>query len=301
MMATGLGFALVHDFWPLLVVAFVGTLNPSAGDVSVFLPTEQALLPQTITPEERTAALRALQSIPGRSSRRLGRSRRDCRSSGGRADADRLPGRARGDVPALRVARGGRAAALPRALPGDRAGRRTGRTHRSARRSGRFTRLAGLFSIDSLAGGFVVQSLLALWLFERSVSPWRRAGRSSSGPACFAAGSQLARAAARATDRAGQDDGLHPPPGEHLPDRGPVHADAAAGDRAPASRAALCRRWTCRTRTSYVMAVVSPAERPAAASVTNVPRSLASALGPLPAGYLLASRRSAGRWSSAGR
>ena len=37
MVATGLGFAFVRDFWPLLVVAFVGTLNPSAGDVSVFL------------------------------------------------------------------------------------------------------------------------------------------------------------------------------------------------------------------------------------------------------------------------
>src|SRR3712207_6472635 len=48
MVATGLGFAFVHDFWPLLVVAFVGTLNPSSGDVSVFLPTEQALLPQTV-------------------------------------------------------------------------------------------------------------------------------------------------------------------------------------------------------------------------------------------------------------
>ena len=43
-MATGLAFASFGDFWPLLVVAFVGTLNPSAGDVSVFLPLEQALL-----------------------------------------------------------------------------------------------------------------------------------------------------------------------------------------------------------------------------------------------------------------
>ena len=40
-------------------------------------------------------------------------------------------------------------------------------------------------------------------------------------------------------------------------------------------------------RTSYVMAVVGPEERPAAASVTNVPRSLASAATPLLAGYLL--------------
>jgi MFS family permease len=40
------------------------------------------------------------------------------------------------------------------------------------------------------------------------------------------------------------------------------------------------------TRNSYVMAVVTPGERPAAASVTSVPRSLASAIGPMIAGYL---------------
>ena len=44
MLFTGVAFAGLTTFWPLLVVAFVGTLNPSAGDVSVFLPTEQALL-----------------------------------------------------------------------------------------------------------------------------------------------------------------------------------------------------------------------------------------------------------------
>src|SRR5205814_5527323 len=40
-------------------------------------------------------------------------------------------------------------------------------------------------------------------------------------------------------------------------------------------------------RQSYVMAVVPPEERPAASSVTNVPRSLAAALTPLLAGALL--------------
>jgi hypothetical protein len=40
-------------------------------------------------------------------------------------------------------------------------------------------------------------------------------------------------------------------------------------------------------RTSYVMAVVTPEERPAAASVTNVPRSLASTLPPIAAGWML--------------
>ena len=55
MIATGLGFAAFTNFWPLLIVGLVGTMNPSAGDVSVFLPTEQALLPGTAPDEQRTA------------------------------------------------------------------------------------------------------------------------------------------------------------------------------------------------------------------------------------------------------
>lgn len=42
---TGIAFSTLEQFWPLLLVAFVGTLNPSGGDVSVFLPVEQSLLP----------------------------------------------------------------------------------------------------------------------------------------------------------------------------------------------------------------------------------------------------------------
>jgi hypothetical protein len=42
------------------------------------------------------------------------------------------------------------------------------------------------------------------------------------------------------------------------------------------------------TRTSYVMAVVTPPERPAAASLTAVPRTLASSLSPTLGGMLLA-------------
>jgi len=41
------------------------------------------------------------------------------------------------------------------------------------------------------------------------------------------------------------------------------------------------------TRTSYVMAVVTPPERPAAASLTSVPRSLAAGISPVIAGYLI--------------
>src|SRR5438874_1847473 len=54
MLATGIGFAGIPGFWPLLVVAGLGTLKPSAGDVGVFLPTEQAALAQTASGPHRT-------------------------------------------------------------------------------------------------------------------------------------------------------------------------------------------------------------------------------------------------------
>jgi len=56
MAVTGLGFAGLSSFRPLMIVAVAGTLNPSAGDVSLFLPTEQAALAHTAEGPARTAA-----------------------------------------------------------------------------------------------------------------------------------------------------------------------------------------------------------------------------------------------------
>src|SRR6185295_6888244 len=63
MLGTGLAFGMLASFWPLLVVAVVGTLNPSAGDVSVFLPTEQALLARSRA--ETRPALFAWYNVSG--------------------------------------------------------------------------------------------------------------------------------------------------------------------------------------------------------------------------------------------
>jgi hypothetical protein len=49
MAATGLCFAGIEGFWPLLVIAFAGTLNPSGGDVGVFLPLEHTDLAQRLS------------------------------------------------------------------------------------------------------------------------------------------------------------------------------------------------------------------------------------------------------------
>src|SRR4051812_49191069 len=52
MAATGLAFAGFQAFWPLLIVAFFGTLNPSSGDASVFMPLDHTML---ATAADRTA------------------------------------------------------------------------------------------------------------------------------------------------------------------------------------------------------------------------------------------------------
>ena len=46
MLATGIGFATTANFWLLFVVAVVGTLNPSAGDVSLFSPSNRRRWPK---------------------------------------------------------------------------------------------------------------------------------------------------------------------------------------------------------------------------------------------------------------
>src|SRR5579862_7863043 len=54
MAATGISFASFSSLWPLLLVAFIGTLNPSGGDVSLFLPIEHACLAESSTGHART-------------------------------------------------------------------------------------------------------------------------------------------------------------------------------------------------------------------------------------------------------
>jgi len=54
MIATGVAFAVVHDYALLLVIAFAGTINPSAGSVSVFVPLEHAVLTREVSDYERT-------------------------------------------------------------------------------------------------------------------------------------------------------------------------------------------------------------------------------------------------------
>jgi len=147
-------------------------------------------------------------------------------------------------------------------------------------------RLAALFSLDSFGGGFVVQSLLALWLFQRFELSVATAGTIFFWTGLLSAFSQLA--APRLANRIGL---VKTMVYTHIPANVFLMATPFM-PTLPLAIATLLLRSTLSSmdvpaRTSYVMAVVTPPERPAAASVTNVPRSLASAASPSLSGWML--------------
>jgi MFS family permease len=148
-------------------------------------------------------------------------------------------------------------------------------------------KLAALFSLDAFAGGFVVQSLLALWLFERF-------GVSLSAASLFFFWSGILSAFSFpvATWLARRVGLINTMVWTHIPSSIALILAAAAPNLWIALsllgvRAALSQ-MDVPTRSSYVMAVVSESERAAAASFTSVPRSLAASSSPALAGLLFA-------------
>jgi MFS family permease len=283
--ATGAGFALLTGFWPLLIVGFVGTLNPSSGDVSVFLPTEQSILVSEVAPAQRTAlfaryslggtlfaAVGALLSgLPAMAAQHFGWSL---------IDAFRV-GFAFYGVIALFIV------ALYRGMRLGRSKAPTVVTNARLKRSRSIVlRLTVLFALDSFGGGFAIDSLLALWLFLRFGLSLQTVGAIFFGTRMLAALSQLV--SPRLAARFGLIETMvftHIPANVFL-------VFAALMPTAPLAVGFLLLRMAFSSmdvpaRQSYVMAVVPPEERAAAASMTNVPRSLTSAISPLLAGLLL--------------
>ena len=284
MAGTGLGFAFVTDFWPLLLIAFVGTLNPSSGDVSIFLPLEHAVLSRFVEDDRRTAFF-ARYSLVGTLVAAVG------------ALATGVPDMIVtatyiGTKVALQAMFvlygifGLLAASIYATLPKEMA---TDDKIRAAplKQSKKIVyTLAALFSLDAFGGGFVVQSMLALWLFEKFQLSLVTTGTIFFWAGIFSALSYLA--ATRIASRFGL---VNTMVFTHLPANILLILIPFMPTLGWAIALLLARSFLSQmdvpTRSSYVMAVVPPSERAAAASITLVPRSLAAAAGPVLAGYLL--------------
>ena len=285
MTLTGLGFASFRHFWPLLAVAVVGTLNPSSGDVSVFLPLEQAALADATLARSR-AWVFALYNVVGTGTAALGALL---------AGAPEALARATG-MPFLSAARGAfvlyalvgiGAGLLYRGLSAGSSGSAAPTRTPLGSSRGTVLRLAALFSLDAFGGGFVVQALLVLWLRQRFGVSGAQSGALFFVVGVLGAISQLV--SGRIAERVGY---VRTMVFTHLPANAFLIAAGLATDVRVAvamllARAALSS-MDVPARQAYVMAVVSPAERAAASSLTNVPRSLAAAVPPLFTGALLA-------------
>lgn len=284
MAATGLLLAGLADFWPLLLVAGIGTINPSSGDVSIFLPLEHARLSAAAQGETRIALFSRYTFI-GAFSAALG------------ALATGLPevfvGLGLDRLAALRgmfVLYGMTGIAvflLYRCLPPPREHeRKTAPTPLGPSRH-TVVQLAALFSLDAFAGGLVLNTLLAVWLFERFGLSLAAAGSFFFWAGLLTAISQLA--APWVARRIGL---LNTMVFTHIP----ANLALIVGALAPSLEWALVflllrsllSQMDVPTRAAFVMAVVTPAERTAAASFTAVPRSLAAAASPALGGALFA-------------
>ena len=281
MTATGFAFPNVEHLTLIVLVAFVGTINPSGGDIGIAVPLEHAVLARTAPDAQRTRVF-ARYSLIGAL----------CGAAGSLAASlpDFWVGSGGTELGAFKLmfyayaALGVICALLYRRAPQAHAEEKAHAPLGPSRRT--VYKLAALFAVDSFAGGFVAQSLLALWLFQRF-------DLSLSAAAVFFFWASTLSAfsypvAARIARRIGL---VNTMVFTHIPSSIFLIAAAFAPNLYVALALLLLRsalsQMDVPTRTSYVMAVVTPAERPAAASVTAVPRSLASSIGPAIAGLLL--------------
>ncbi len=282
MALTGIGFATITWFWALFIIGAIGTMNPSSGDVSPFLPLEHSLLPLTTADENRNvvfARYAMVASLIGA----IG------------ALAAGLP-QFIANTYDLHVQTVDRFVFLLYALGGlflflnyqrlqlpaipipSRTPLATSRRN--------VTRLSILFSIDAFGGGFVVQSMLVLWLGQRFNMSTTRIGRLLFVTGILSAFSILL--APKVAKRFGL---VRTMVFTHIPASIFLIATAFMPNASLAIACLILRSLVSSmdvpARTSYVMAIVPANERAAAASVTNVPRSLAAALPPLATGAML--------------
>jgi MFS family permease len=291
MTVSGVVFAGTSDFVLLFVTATVGVLSPSGNEVGPFLPIEQASLAQVLRDSARTRVF-AWYALSGSMATALGA------LAGGTVTAvlnERglsllagyqtiVYGYALIGIAMLAVFSG---LSPGVEVPAERLAR--GKSLLGLHLSGRIVlRLSTLFALDSFGGGFVVQSLLAYWFHLRFGAAPGRLGAIFFFANVFAGLSSLL--AARIASRIGL---VRTMVFTHLPSNLLLLLVPLMPRLSLATLVLLARysisQMDVPTRQSYVMAVVHPEERSAAAGVTGVARSTGAAVSPFLGALCLAS------------
>jgi MFS family permease len=288
MVLAGVVFAFTRHLILLVLAAIIGTISPSGNEVGPFLSIEQAALPQTAPDRHRTQIF-AWYNLAGSFATALG-----ALSAGGLTSLLRYLGSSvldsyraivvgyalLGVVLAFLFMRLSSAVEVQNSStsPKSRIG-----LHRSR---GIVARLALLFALDSFGGGLVIQSLVAYWFHVRyGVAPETLGG-------IFFGANILAGLSALAAARIAARFGLiNTMVWTHIPSN-ILLISIPLMPSLPLAVAVLLMRFSISqmdvpTRQSYIMAVVDPDERSAAAGATTIVRTAASAISPTLTGLLL--------------
>jgi MFS family permease len=295
MAAAGLVFAFTRNWWLLLVAATVGVISPSGHEVGPFLSIEQAALSQVVADRTRTGVF-AWYTLAGAMATALGALaagtltqalQQKTMSSVGSYRAVVILYAALGGVLAVLFARLTRAAEAP--TLGERSAPRAAFARFSGLERSRdvVVKLSALFALDSFGGGFVIQSFAAYWFYLRfGVDP------GSLGAIFFWANVLAGFSALLASRLASRIGLIKTMVGTHLPSN-VLLILVPLMPTLPLAVAVLLARFSISqmdvpTRQSYIMAVVAPEERSAAAGVAGVARTIGAAISPLCVGFLFA-------------
>ncbi len=296
LLMTGAGLVFAATAWvPLLIVAAtIGVISPTGNEVGPFLAVEQAALSQA-TPDARRTPTFAWYNLVGYVATAVGSLAAGFVSQilldAGWPDVDAyraiVVGYALvGLAMAVVFWRVGAAVEVPGLPPaGDGIARRLGLGRRSR---GIVARLSALFALDAFGGGFIPQSLIAYWFHLRFGVEPAILGSIFFGANLLAAVSSLS--ASRFAARFGL---INTMVFTHLPSNVLLILVPLMPTLALAIVVLLVRfslsQMDVPTRQSYVMAVVEPGERSAAAGVTGIARTTGAALSPILSAPLVAS------------
>jgi MFS family permease len=295
MIFAGLIFAVTRSFWLLLFAATIGVISPSGNEVGPFLAIEQAALSEEISAARRTRIF-AWYNLVGSFATALG-----ALVGGGLVQAMQLRGYQ--ELTSYRAVVVGYAivgaalvvlfshltsaaeAPICERVTGKTGWLRAGLGLQESRRN--VFKLAGLFTIDAFAGGFVVQAFVAYWFHSRfGVAP------ATLGGIFFGANVLAGISALSATWIASKIGLLATMVVTHIPSNVLMLLLPLMPNLHLAVLMLLLRfsisQMDVPTRQAYTMALVTPAERSAAAGLTGTARTVGAALSPLIAGPLFA-------------
>jgi len=295
MAVAGLVFASTKNLWLLVLAGTVGVISPSGNEVGPFLPIEQAALSHVVTDRTRTEVLAwytlagsfatALGALAAGSATRVLQTTVMTPVSSYRMAV--LLYAALGVILAVLFSR------LSRAAEATTLGQKRTFQATFAGLSGLdqsrnvVVKLSALFALDSFGGGFVIQSFAAYWFYLRfGVDP------GTLGAIFFWANIFAGISALLASRLASRYGLIKTMVATHLPSNILLILVPLMPTLSLAVLVLLVRfsisQMDVPTRQSYIMAVVSPDERAAAAGITGVARTLGAAVSPLFVGFMFA-------------